>query len=351
MIPRVPLLACLLAALLGVHRSEADAVTPRAPPPALMPGPSDGIARPAAPDLNAACERCHTDIAAEWRGSLHRQAYTNDSFAAALRREPLPFCRGCHAPEADPERRAPKALANLGVGCVSCHTPNGGDAVLAAPRRDLSQETAPHKLLRDPQFASADACAGCHQFEFPGSHDLMQSTIGEHTASPYWATPCAGCHMQPTGEAKRHRSHAFVASREPAMLRQAIRATATRTGTAIFLDLAPGTVGHAFPTGDLFRRLAVVAEVIGDDGRPLAGASRFLTRHFTLSRHELADDRVGAVSLAGHDLVVPFELGPSANARQIRWRVDYERVAFPRAADEHAEVEARIVVAEGVLDP
>jgi hypothetical protein len=226
-IPRVPLLACTLAALFGL-RAEAD---PRLA--ASMPGPSDGHAHPDAPERNAACERCHRDIAAEWRASLHRQAYTNASFAAALRREPIAFCRGCHAPEADPERRAPQALAHLGVGCVSCHTPNGDtSAVLAAPRSNLSSETAPHPVQRDPQFATADACASCHQFEFPGSLDLMQSTDPEHAASAYTPpprAPAATCRSRrPRGSHRRHRSHAFIASRDPAFVRQAVRVQAVR---------------------------------------------------------------------------------------------------------------------------
>ncbi len=347
MISRVPLLACILAALLGLR---VDADPPHTP---NMPAGSDGHTRHDAPDRNAACERCHVDIAAEWQASLHHHAYTNDSFAAALRREPIPFCRGCHAPEADPERAAPRPLAHLGVGCVSCHTPNGdASAVLAAPRNDLSPETAPHAIRREPQFATADACANCHQFEFPGSLDLMQSTLAEHNSSAYSSVACAGCHMPVVGpDGRRHRSHAFPASRDPAFLRQAVRVQASRDATRVLFSLAPGAVGHAFPTGDLFRRLVVVAEVVGDDGRPLATATRFLTRHFTLSRREVADDRVGAPALAGADLLVPFDLGPPAVGREIRWRLVYERVAFPRASNADAEVEASTVVAAGTLEP
>jgi len=347
-IPRVPLLACLLAALLGL-RADADADPPLAPG---MPAPSDGRTRLDAPERNAACERCHLEIAAEWQTSLHHQAYTNTSFAAALQREPIPFCRGCHAPEADPERRAPKQLAHLGVGCVTCHTPNGDtSAVLAAPRQDLSSETAPHAIRRDPQFATADACANCHQFEFPGSLDLMQSTLAEHNGSAYSAVACAGCHMPVVGADRRHRSHAFPASRDPAFLRQAVRVQASRAATRVLFTLTPGVVGHAFPTGDLFRRLVMVAEVVGADGRPLMTASRYLTRHFTLSRREVADDRVGAPDLAGGDQLIPFDLGPPAIGREIRWRVAYERVAFPRASNDDAEVEASIIVATGTLGP
>ncbi|MBL9105550.1 MAG: hypothetical protein JNL82_31730 [Myxococcales bacterium] len=329
----------------------AAALAPHAEAATSMPGPSEGHTRRDAADRNAACERCHSEIAAEWRGSLHRRAYTNASFAAALRREPIGFCRGCHAPEADPERAPPRALARLGVGCVTCHSPGAGDGVLAAPRDDLSHETAPHPLRRDPRFAGAAACAGCHEFAFPGGRELMQSTVREHAASDRAGDGCASCHMPPVGADERHRSHAFAASREPAVLRRAVRVQAARGPTAIALALTPGAVGHAFPTGDLFRRLVVVAEVVGDDGRPVAAATRFLARHFTLSRRETADDRVGAPALAGAALPVAFDFGSPAVGRAIRWRVVYERVAFPRASDAHAEVEASVVVADGTLGP
>ncbi|HSN99687.1 MAG TPA: hypothetical protein VLS89_15435, partial [Candidatus Nanopelagicales bacterium] len=48
---------------------------------------------------NRACERCHADIAGEWRGSQHRSAFTDPMFQAALAVEPKAFCRNCHAPE------------------------------------------------------------------------------------------------------------------------------------------------------------------------------------------------------------------------------------------------------------
>ena len=39
--------------------------------------------------------------------------------AAALQREPIPFCRGCHAPEAN--ATMPTVATELGVACVTCH--------------------------------------------------------------------------------------------------------------------------------------------------------------------------------------------------------------------------------------
>ena len=54
----------------------------------------------AAVTANRACEACHEREAASWRGSLHQRANVDDAYRAAFAREPLPFCRACHAPEA-----------------------------------------------------------------------------------------------------------------------------------------------------------------------------------------------------------------------------------------------------------
>lgn len=41
----------------------------------------------------------------------------------------------------------------------------------------------------------------------------------------------------------------------------------------------------------------------------------------------------------------------AAYDREIRWRVQYERVAFPADDGDAAEVEASVTVAQGVLRP
>jgi hypothetical protein len=317
-----------------------------APRDVSLPGPARGAGRPDAARRNAACVGCHADVAAEWRGSLHRRAYTDTAFAEALAREPAAFCRGCHAPEADPAAAAPAALARLGVGCITCHVP--GDVVLAAPRADLSSETAPHPVRRDPRFAGDGACAGCHEFTFPGRRELMQSTVTEHRASAYATTSCADCHMP---RIAGRRSHGFAASRDPELLRKALRVEVSRTGPgALALVLTPGAVGHAFPTGDLFRRLVVRAETV-DDG-PYLADERVLARHFSDGeRSVLRDDRPGAPALAGAAVDVALELGPRATGRQIRWQVVHERIAFPGADPAFPSVLAAVVVAEGTSHP
>jgi hypothetical protein len=331
-----------------------------AAPATRMPGPAPrahGGTDPARE--NAACEACHVDIAREWRGSMHAQADVDPVYRRALAREPMAFCRACHAPEANPSSDAPPKLSAIGVGCVTCHA-TGGDAVLAGPAREGSH-AAPHAVVRDPRFASSAACASCHEFDFPdsparGRAERMQATVSEHASSPSATTACARCHMPRRADGRP--SHAFAASRDPAMLRSAVVASAARRGSKVAIHLAPGAAGHAFPTGDLFRRLVITAEAVGDDWAVNGEASRALHRRFKMAatspghvgRVLVGDDRVGTGPLGAQE--VELDLGGAARGRTIAWRVEYQRVEHPLGADEEtAAVAESIVVAEGTLAP
>ncbi|APR80051.1 Cytochrome C553 [Minicystis rosea] len=325
---------------------------------AVMPGPARAPRHASAAAENARCESCHADIAAEWRASLHRKAHTDPAYQRALAIEPLAFCRGCHAPEADPSRDPPPDLGNIGVGCVTCHSTSSG--VLAAPR--AGSESAPHGIVRSAAFASDGACAACHEFSFPDperrSHrELMQSTVSEHRASPFAAMACASCHMPKVISApgRTHRSHAFAASRDATFVRSAAHVTATRAADgAVEVRLAPSGVGHAFPTGDLFRRLAVHVEAVGAESHVVAEETRYLARRFGKARgtdgHPIkvlvADTRV----VSSGDTVVRLSLGSAAKGLPIAWRVAYERVEHPiDDASDAAVVEGEIEIAKGML--
>jgi hypothetical protein len=340
-----------------------------------MPGPAPSPRRADAARENARCEGCHAEIAAEWRSSLHHRAHTEPAYQRALAIEPLAFCRGCHAPEADPDRDPPADLGALGVGCVSCHAAPGG--VLAAPREGAGRAVhggaasgptpralarAPHGVLRSAAFATDAACAACHEFSFPDParrrrRELMQSTVSEHKSSPFADVPCAGCHMPAVTErgGRTHRSHAFAASRDAALLRSAVRVTASRVGDGtVEVRLAPNGVGHAFPTGDLFRRLEVRAEAVGAEAQVIAEDARYLGRRFGKGvgtdghpvKVLVADTRVSPSAEA----VVKLSLGPGARGAPIAWRVAYQRVEHPvDDASDAAVVAGEVEIARGVL--
>lgn len=348
-------LLALTACSTPVEVAPAAAAAPQ--PAAVMPGPAsprrggDAVAR------NDDCVACHSDIAEEWQASLHREAYTGREFQHSLQREPLPFCRGCHAPEAD-NRRPEPALAAIGVACVTCHLP-AGDVVLSARPADAPL-TADHPVLRTAAFASPQACGGCHEFTFPdrrAAPEFMQTTLREHAASQHSDRSCADCHMPRAADG--HRSHRFSATRDEPWMRSVISVQAARPTPdriELTLDLREDLVGHAFPTGDLMRRLSVQVEP-QRPGRPRP-QQQFLTRHWTTARignkgpavrTESHDDRLGV----GEDpRVLTFQLDPADATLPIRWRVDYERVeSFIGPSDASAIVVGGIPLANGTLPP
>jgi hypothetical protein len=199
------------------------------------------------------CAECHAEIDAQWRGSLHATAWTDPIVQAEYARSPAPTCRGCHAPADVPER---------GIDCAACHVRDGW--ILAA--RPSPAGVLAHPVRATPAQGTVDACRGCHQFDFAddGVHDPrepLQDTLAEwarSTAADEGRT-CQACHMaerrDPDGV--RRTSHALRGLDDPQLLAEAVRvdgeALADATGVTVRLELRGHRIGHAFPTGDLFR--------------------------------------------------------------------------------------------------
>jgi hypothetical protein len=269
------------------------------------------------------CRECHDEVATQWSGSLHHASFSNIDFQRSFVREPTDFCRDCHAPALD---RLPEVEAEaLGVGCLDCHLQ--GDRLLTggAPEQPNS---APHALTRSPEFGT-EACASCHEFAFPPESwrpagTMMQTTMTEHAQSKFADRSCADCHMPA-------RDHAFGSTRDDDAIRRALSVTARREGDALLLELEPHEVGHAFPTGDLFRRIELHAELIGTEGQTIASATRYLGRHFEARRHldgrlnhaamqPVPDDRIREPT------TIRIELDSHGNEATLVWSVDYQRV-------------------------
>jgi Cytochrome c554 and c-prime len=336
--------------------AQAEAPTEVGSSPVLlqMPGPNRGRMDSAVRD-NDACVVCHEEQATEWRGSLHQRSDVDPAYRQALAIEPLAFCRGCHAPEADNRQDAPSAVSALGVGCVTCHVTEQG-IVLAAPAEDAP--IAPHPVRRSAEFAKTGACVNCHEFTFPniepGNHHddsrLMQTTVREHARSSAANTPCADCHMPVE---RGHRSHSFAQVRDPQWLRKTIDVRGKRGDfDEVIVTLRQTQSGHAFPTGDLFRRLEISAELRDDRGQVVRRDERRLARHFIVrpgvsGRYLQADDR-----LFDEPVTVDLDVSPPANGRG-PWRVFYwvklQRVATvgegSRAKD--SVIESEVVLHSG----
>jgi Cytochrome c554 and c-prime len=342
--PRLLLVATLVVVAAGAHASS--------PPPLPGPAPQARTAGYDAAAENRACEQCHADIAKEWSGSAHHRAWDDPVFQTAYAIEQLAFCRGCHAPEANPAGIPPEPARRLGVGCVTCHVQEGD---IVGVHGHVATSTR-HAVRGDARLATVAACEGCHQFDFPQpQHAPMQGTVDEHRASRHASESCQHCHMATVrgDDGKEHRSHDFRVS--TAMLRSAVKASASRAGEhAINVSLAAGRVGHAVPTGDMFRRLQVRARIVGEGGA--AAKPAVLARRFVMMpspegprRIQTGDDRLPPTGDA-RQVQLPF--AEAIKGREVRWEVAYQRMdpgmsamfGVDPAADE-------VIVAEGVLAP
>lgn len=291
---------------------------------------------------NAACERCHADIAAEWRASLHARSWDDPLFLSAYAIEPLPFCRACHAPEAPPEETSSPAR-HLGVACITCHVPEGVG----------SKDT--HAVFR-ARGADSEGCASCHQFEFPEPQQAaMQSTVEEHAASPQRDQSCSHCHMPQRTAGRPHKDHGFRVQGDAEMLRRSVAVSAQRgLERTIDVTLVARGAGHAVPTGDMFRRLEVHATA-GDGPDATRATPVVLARELELVRTEqglrrqqVSDARVPA---SGEPALARLVFPRPVAGLPIRWEVIYRRVGPREAALFGVDLEAEaIVVASGTID-
>jgi Cytochrome c554 and c-prime len=244
------------------------------------------------------CADCHAEIAAEWNRSLHRAAWENDYFQKAYAVEPLAFCRGCHAPLADPATEPSLEARHAGVGCTTCHVVSAGIVGV----RVMAAQRDGHEVIGDARLATSAACGRCHDFAFPGSRrpdiDRMQKTMHEHAQSVHAAKPCQDCHMPvvPSRQGPPHKQHDFrVMGNREFMARAVVIKESKIENDALLLDLDLGSIGHAFPTGDLYRRVEVRATPLNDQDKPIAqDSTQVLARAF-------------GPTLAGPDKAVPVE--------------------------------------------
>ena len=143
-----------------------------------------------------------------------------------------------------------------------------------------------------------------------------------------------------------HRSHAFPGGHDEELVRSALDIRAQRRAAGrVEVVLTPRDVTHAVPTGDLFRRIMVTAEVAHGPR-----AVRYLARHHERNAHEqrveTSDDRPHAGPQR-----LTLELGPAAPATApIVVRVSYQRVDHLVGDDEaRARVSGEILLAEQAL--
>lgn len=314
-----------------------------------------------------ACASCHADIAAEWETSMHRVAWSDPVFQAAFVQEPLEACRNCHAPQRRPGEEPTGVAAHDGVTCATCHVRDGHVLSTGEGRG------APHPVERVPELATSEYCAGCHQFDFPAergaarghpaTEEPMQDTYEEWADSDAAAAGihCQGCHMPrvPGPGGRSHRSHRFLGVRDREFLRGAldVEASARRDGREVVVSLRviPRALGHAFPTGDLFRRGELrawaddesEAEVIALAREFEDVPERMPDGDVAFVRRERGDSRVAPPGFGPPE---SYELRVETDATQIHWSLDHLLMPSPMAASQgFAQARVRRVLHRGTV--
>ncbi len=324
------------------------------------------------------CGACHREIAEQWARSQHRSAWTDPVFQAAFQLEPMPFCRHCHAPLA-PTGREPRGLAaSDGISCAVCHVREGAVHGSGEGRGDAAGSRAPHPVRTDARFAQSAYCAPCHQFNFPAeavlggqlfdSHAPMQDTFGEWSRSEHARsnTRCHDCHMpwRTAPDGTRYRDHSFPGGRDPALLARAatvsvIARRASPEGRVTVRTQVQGAdVGHAFPTGDLFRRLELTVWI---DDEPSRAQTFGYARDFEDQLERLPNGSLGFVRRQIADARVPPPgTGPAApretafdrvdpRRTRVRWKLEHLLMPTPQAASQgFAAALNRTLIREGV---
>lgn len=224
----------------------------------------------------AACQNCHQKIHSNWKESSHGNSYSNLRFQAALQKEPRVWCLNCHAPLHNlkqelvdlPKKYVVPKIAQEGVNCAVCHVRN--DKIYGKKENLHLKE---HAVFRDESLSETGICNQCHQFSFPKTHDPttiyssveMQSTGSEFASSHsfFIGKGCQSCHV-----ANLHR---LGGATDKKFLRESVKISSSvsklDSAYQLKIQIEIPKIGHAFPTGDLFR--AVSLRAFGESGKQL----------------------------------------------------------------------------------
>ena len=326
--------------------------------PGFTPGYEPLELGPGAPTSDD-CGSCHALEQAEWSESRHHASWTNPGMQVAYIYEQQRFCVTCHAPlprqiaeiranrdwyrSQDPRdgvldapAKQPEPHAAEGIGCPTCHWRDGA----VRTTRRTGPGAAPHALTYTPELATGDFCATCHDFDVPLHIEgvLTPTGVPMQATSAEWAAwrneggraTCQDCHM-PRG------SHRFRGAHDVALLRRSVRVRSEVRASGLVLTLRTHRVGHALPSGDIFRQLVV--EVSGGDGwREVARFGRELTFDLDPWTGDRTPRVVRDNALHPGEPRTVHVPGAAGDA----WRVRYLYVSEPalaaRLGDEHVAV-------------
>lgn len=270
----------------------------------------------------SACGACHREVYAEWKTSIHSQAWTDPYFKVDWKfDESQQICKNCHIPLdrqqehkvlgfRDTEKLKPiladnpdfdPKLQHEGVTCAACHYKDGK---ILGTHGDLD---APHPVekLADPNAI----CLRCHIvqgarwdtfYRFPpcgtaaeieAGAGRWQGRSGELTVRNVSDLGCVQCHMPvveralvESGPVRQARRHLWRGGHDPAMVKQGLDIRFAEIGAraagwrAFALTLTNIGAAHYLPTGTPDRHLTVRLRVLDRDGHALEEEQHSLKR-------------------------------------------------------------------------
>jgi len=250
------------------------------------------------------CGSCHPQQFAQWRHSLHANAWS-PGFSGQLIEGALATpseirdCQRCHAPLGEQQPFASdgrengaysETLRSRGIVCASCHRRQ--HRTFGPPRRSdsaIPPGALPHGGFEvQDEFTQSRFCAGCHQFfDTDGVNGKpIENTWAEWRASPMAAAgrTCQSCHMP-------DRAHTWRGIHDREMVREAVGVALVPQDSAdghfrATLVLLNRDVGHAFPTY-VTPRVFLDAWQVTAEGAELADTRFSLPRSLRTAPHPI----------------------------------------------------------------
>ncbi|MZH01984.1 MAG: hypothetical protein F3745_00865 [Nitrospinae bacterium] len=232
------------------------------------------------------CGKCHKDIYATWKNSLHSQVKGNAVFWTAYLQayyddaeKAQELCLSCHSPVAiiNKDLMLTKKISGEGVNCDFCHSISGVQKIRSqfeyehkfgllkqGPLKDL--ESPVHETKFNKLFKQSQLCAKCHEYESDNGLKIIE-TYSEWEQGPYSkkGTHCQDCHMRKvkgkivateiaiTPE-KKIRSHDIAGGHSLAMRDKSLDVQISsidriKQKLVVNVDVINKGVGHKIPTG------------------------------------------------------------------------------------------------------
>jgi cytochrome b subunit of formate dehydrogenase len=201
---------------LGVHGQARKNGNEGAPDCALCHGNAHELVSPRSQAFRAAvpetCGMCHSEIAEQYRASVHGQA-----LARGVTQTPL--CTDCHGEHRilkHTNQASPVNAAHIRDTCGSCH----GDVRLTRKfglpsDRLVSFDSSYHGLAAKAGSQTVANCASCH-----GVHDILPSSDPKSTINPRnLPKTCGQCHPGAGTRFAISQVHLTEGNAEPAALR------------------------------------------------------------------------------------------------------------------------------------